>query len=144
MFLSSCENSKYTRINRISQRFWFSGICFSLISSVSALVRLRAQGRRLALSRSVNSTSNTLSDAEKNTGSEADRRAQGQAMLKERAVTLSQIVQDSMDFWIPANNLGYSNLNDGVIGALGVMTSYMALQQQWLKVNAAAPGPKSA
>lgn len=40
-----------------------------------------------------------------------------------------------MDFWIPATNLGFADLNDGVIGALGAATSYMALQQQWIKVN---------
>ena len=37
----------------------------------------------------------------------------------ERATLVSQIVQDSMDFWLPANNLGITSLNDGVIGALG-------------------------
>ena len=26
---------------------------------------------------------------------------------------------DSCDIWIPANNLGYTHLNDGVIGLLG-------------------------
>ncbi len=39
--------------------------------------------------------------------------------FRERQLIISQIVQDSMDFWIPANNLGFSHLNDGVIGALG-------------------------
>lgn len=36
-----------------------------------------------------------------------------------RRLLVSQVVQDSMDFWLPANNLGITTLNDGVIGALG-------------------------
>lgn len=32
---------------------------------------------------------------------------------------MSQLVTDACDVWIPSNNLGYTNLNDGVIGALG-------------------------
>ena len=48
---------------------------------------------------------------------EADDRVDG--LFRERATLVSQIVQDSMDFWLPATNLGYAQLNDGVIGALG-------------------------
>jgi len=48
---------------------------------------------------------------------EADDRVEG--LFRERATLVSQIVQDSMDFWLPATNLGYAQLNDGVIGALG-------------------------
>lgn len=40
-------------------------------------------------------------------------------LYSERATLVSQVVQDSMDFWLPANNLGITTLNDGVIGALG-------------------------
>lgn len=45
----------------------------------------------------------------------------------ERATLVSQIVQDSMDFWLPANNLGITTLNDGVIGALGQVDSVVQL-----------------
>lgn len=65
--------SKFARINTISQRFWFSGIVLSLISSSASMIRLRAEGRRLALSRT----------AEKGGPDDQEaRRAQGRAMLK--------------------------------------------------------------
>lgn len=32
---------------------------------------------------------------------------------------MSQLVTDAFDIWIPANNLGYTNFNDGVIGLFG-------------------------
>lgn len=37
----------------------------------------------------------------------------------QRQTLMSQLVTDACDVWIPSNNLGYTNLNDGVIGALG-------------------------
>jgi hypothetical protein len=32
---------------------------------------------------------------------------------------MSQLITDAFDFWIPSNFLGYSNLNEGVVGFLG-------------------------
>lgn len=46
---------------------------------------------------------------------------------------MSQLVTDAFDIWIPANTLGYTHLNDGVVGAAGAITSYMALQKAWRK-----------
>jgi peroxin-11B len=91
------------------------------------MVRLRAEGRRLALTR----------NAEKGGPEDLEaRRAQGRALLKcvfllsclwagadergrERATLVSQLTLDCLDFWIPATNLGYASLNDGAIGAIG-------------------------
>ncbi len=70
---------------------------------------------------------------------EVDRREKGRAMLlyvsllhmilqfpagtdrrlSQRQQLLSQLIMDSCDVWIPATNVGYANLNDGVLGALG-------------------------
>lgn len=30
-----------------------------------------------------------------------------------------QLLIDSLDVWIPASGLGYSNMNDGVLGIFG-------------------------
>ncbi|KAJ9094956.1 hypothetical protein QFC21_005748 [Naganishia friedmannii] len=120
------QADKFARINTISQRFWLSGIVLSLVSSSASMVRLRAEGRRLALTRS----------AEKGGPDDQEvRKAEGRALLKQRATLVSQLTLDCLDFWIPATNLGYAHLNDGAIGAIGVVTSYIGLQQQWIKIN---------
>ncbi len=64
------------RINKISQRFWVSGISLSLISSISSLIRLRAEGRRLALSHGA------AGEKEGPAGTDVERRETGRAMLK--------------------------------------------------------------
>lgn len=75
--------SRFAKISKVSQRFWLSGICFSLLSSVSALARLRAEGRRLALSRSVEGYDLGVGSSEKGgPQAEDERKARGMAMLK--------------------------------------------------------------
>lgn len=39
--------------------------------------------------------------------------------LSDRVAARYQFVQDLLDVWIPASNLGYVELNDGVIGICG-------------------------
>jgi peroxin-11B len=70
--------SKHSRINKISQRFWMYGIISSLVSSVASLVRLRAEGRRLALSRSISSSSEKGGPEG---GDEGQRREEGKRLL---------------------------------------------------------------
>ncbi len=122
------DKDKMAKIGRISQKAWFYGIVFSLISSTASLVNLRAQSRRFALQADV-----SRADEKDAAAAEADRRKQGRALLTQRQTIISQLVTDVFDFWIPANNLGYTNLNDGVVGACGAITSYIALQKAWAK-----------
>jgi peroxin-11B len=53
--------------------------------------------------------------------------------VRERQAIISQIVQDSMDWWIPATNLGFTNLNDGVLGALGLVQSCYTWDFEWIR-----------
>ncbi|GHJ83635.1 hypothetical protein NliqN6_0037 [Naganishia liquefaciens] len=122
---------KFARISTISQRFWLGGILLSLLSSSASMFRLRTEGRRLALSRTAEKSGPEDQEA---------RRAEGRALLKERASLISQLTLDCLDVWIPATNLGYAHLNDGAIGAIGVVTSYIGLQQQWIKVHGLPAG----
>ena len=64
-----------------------------------------------------------------------------------------QFIIDILDFWIPATNLGYFNVNDGVLGIFGcvsvlnraklgnlqfdcsIISSLLALRNHWLAVN---------
>jgi hypothetical protein len=58
--------SQMSRINKLSQRFWLSGVSLSLVSSIAALVQLRAEGRRLRLA----------------VGAGEDQREKGRALLR--------------------------------------------------------------
>jgi len=116
---------------------WFNGIALSLVSSSASLVKLRADGRRFALSNDMaRRETGSEKSSEERVRDEEERREKGRALLayvafshlprhvdgcgtRQRQTLLSQLVMDSCDIWIPATNLGYTKLNDGVLGFLG-------------------------
>ena len=55
------------------------------------------------------------------------------AACSQRAQLGSQMLLDGLDLFIPANNLGLVTLDDRKVGAIGVVTSWMALKQIWAK-----------
>ncbi|GAA5937310.1 Pex11p [Sporobolomyces koalae] len=112
---------KYATINRRAAKLWFTGISFSLISSVYKLVGLR---KRQALA------SRPLGDAEK----ELDRKVQVRQIRTQIEAVRTQLVQDSLDILLPAGTLGYHHLDDGILGIVGVITSLMGLRTQVGKV----------
>ncbi|WVQ82387.1 hypothetical protein IAT38_004515 [Cryptococcus sp. DSM 104549] len=126
------------RFQRYMYRSWFTGILLSLLSSSASLVKLRADSRRFALGAEIaKRESGDEKSAEDSAREATERRERGRALLAQRQSILSQLVSDSFDIWIPATALGYANLSEGALGALGATTSYMGLQTQWRKHAAA-------
>ncbi|ORX36698.1 peroxisomal biogenesis factor 11 [Kockovaella imperatae] len=133
------DKEKIARLQRISYKCWLTGIFLSLVSTVASLAKLRADGKRFALSNKIARREAATSEKtpEEKARDEEERRQKGRALLAQRQTLLSQLVMDSCDIWIPATNLGYTSLNDGVLGILGATTSYMSLQTLWAKHKAA-------
>ncbi|KAG8724892.1 Peroxisomal membrane protein PMP27 [Ceratobasidium sp. 395] len=111
------------KVNKASQRFWLSGILFSIVHGLVKVARLANEAKRLR------------SMSEKGVGADADRMSRAQALDIDRLNTRWQLIQDSFDFFLPASNLGLVGINDGVAGIIGVITSVMALQIQWKAVG---------
>ncbi|KAH8120415.1 peroxisomal biogenesis factor 11 [Phellopilus nigrolimitatus] len=121
----SKENSQ--KVNRKSNRFWVLGIVFSICHGLIKAGRLANEAKEL----------NSPKWGEKTIGNEAELAVKLSAVEKERSSVRYQFIIDLLDVWIPATNLGYANLNDGVLGIFGVITSLMALRTQWANVNKA-------
>ena len=68
-------------IQRISQRCWLIGILLSIGSSASSLVKLRADGRRFALTQAAARKENTEKSPEEKVRAEEERREKGRALL---------------------------------------------------------------
>ncbi|WVQ99336.1 hypothetical protein IAU59_006469 [Kwoniella sp. CBS 9459] len=132
------DKEQLARFQRLTFKCWLAGIICSLISSSSSLVKLRADSRRFALSADIaRRESKEGKGPDQVAREESERRERGRALLAQRQSILSQLIIDSCDVWIPATGLGYANVNDGALGALGAITSYMSLQTQWRKHAAA-------
>ncbi|KAI5475217.1 peroxisomal biogenesis factor 11 [Pseudohyphozyma bogoriensis] len=108
------------KVNRRAAQFWFSGILFSLLSSVYKLNQLGA--REKSLRKSVASEK------------ESERKAGLKTVQTQQAATRYQLVQDGLDVLLPSGTLGYHHLDDGVLGVVGFVTSLMGLRTQTQKV----------
>ncbi|KAK0456448.1 peroxisomal biogenesis factor 11 [Armillaria borealis] len=118
------------KIQRLSNRFWFTGIVFGLLNGIIKMLRIHKELSALKKVKSV---------GEKDLGTEADYSTKATALKASRAATLHQLTLDSLDIWIPATGLGLTNLNDGVLGIFGLITSLMAARKHWNSVNGKKP-----
>jgi peroxin-11B len=86
---------KLAQITKISQRCWLAGISLSLASSTAGLVKLMGEG-----------------------GVRGEKEKE-KAVAVQQATLSTQIVQDSLDFFLPASGLGLVNLSEGTLGGIG-------------------------
>lgn len=56
-------------------------------------------------------------------------------LFREKHATCYQLTQDMVDMLIPLGGLKLLNLDEGVIGLAGMITSAMAMKTQWNKTN---------
>ncbi|KAF8581638.1 peroxisomal biogenesis factor 11 [Ramaria rubella] len=112
-------------VNKTSLRFWLAGILFSIMNGVFKAGRLANEAKLL---RHPSSEKTSLGD-------DATKRARLGVVATERASTQYQLMIDTLDVWLPATALGLVNVNDGVAGILGFISSVMALKSQWSAVT---------
>ncbi|KAI0068401.1 peroxisomal biogenesis factor 11 [Artomyces pyxidatus] len=111
------------KVTKTANRFWLAGILFSLAHAVFKAGRLTKEATQLRQL------------GEKDLGGENARDARLRAIEVLRSGTRRQFLIDIFDLWIPAAGLGLVDLNDGVLGIFGFITSVIALQTQWAAVN---------
>ncbi|KAF8329148.1 peroxisomal biogenesis factor 11 [Cantharellus anzutake] len=111
------------KVNKTSQRFWLSGILFSILCGLAKTGRLASEIQ--SLDQSPHSSAKGADDAE--------RKVQIRALQAARASARYQLVQDSLDIWLPVTSLELAKLNEGTLGLIGTITSLMALRVNWAK-----------
>ncbi|KIM85398.1 hypothetical protein PILCRDRAFT_360634 [Piloderma croceum F 1598] len=108
------------RLEKISNRFWLAGILFNLAHALLKAARLANEVKKLRSPR-----------GGERKGDDAERNAKYHSLQTARAALRYQFVIDSLDVWLPATNLGFVHLDDGILGFTGTVTSLMALRTQW-------------
>ncbi|CAG8453776.1 1015_t:CDS:2 [Paraglomus occultum] len=109
-----------------SMRFWMAGLIFSILSSLYKLYGISLRYKNLRAS---------LKGSEKGVGDPDDIKSRCKDIEKEREPVVRQLVQDSLDLILPMKSLKYIDLDDGLVGLAGFITSIMGVQTQWRKVN---------
>ncbi|CCM00894.1 uncharacterized protein FIBRA_02940 [Fibroporia radiculosa] len=131
------------KVGKNANRFWLAGILFSIAHGLFKAGRIANEVSKLR--------SGHLTDK----GENVDREVKRNALRVAREATRQQFTIDILDLWIPASNLGLTNLNDGVLGIFGLVssvsgpsteklseryvssliTSLIAFRQQWIAVT---------
>ncbi|GAA5902830.1 hypothetical protein JCM6882_009137 [Rhodosporidiobolus microsporus] len=108
-------------LSQRAARLWFTGIAFSIVSSVYRLVDLRRR-EQLAVK------------AARTGEKDGEGKAELKAVRTQQSAVRFQLTQDALDILIPAGTLGYHSLDDGALGLIGTVTSFMGLRSQVQKV----------
>jgi len=111
------------KVSKMSNRFWLTGIVFSIAHGIIKSSRLSKEAKA--------AKGGSAAWAEKDVGVIAEREAKARTIAIAKAANRQQLVQDVLDGCIPGTSLGFLNLNEGVLGIVGFITSVMALRKQW-------------
>ncbi|EEP76351.1 hypothetical protein UREG_01200 [Uncinocarpus reesii 1704] len=93
---------------------WMAGLVCSAVAGVYSMWRLRE------LEKSVNKQ-------------DGEGALEGKKIERERAAVTIQLVSDVCDLTIPTSSLGYVNLDDGIVGIAGTVSSLIGAWSAWKK-----------
>ncbi|KDQ63612.1 hypothetical protein JAAARDRAFT_118980 [Jaapia argillacea MUCL 33604] len=114
------------KVNKTANRFWLAGILLNITHGLLKAGRLANEAKKLR---------SGPAWSEKDVGAEADLELKYRSLEVARAATRHQFVIDVLDVWLPATSLGLVNINEGVLGIFGLVTSIMGFRSQWIAVN---------
>ncbi|KAJ7235883.1 peroxisomal biogenesis factor 11 [Mycena haematopus] len=123
--LITVRQETYVKLAMLALRSWLAAIIFSILNSVIKTARL---GREMRLLKAEKYD-------EKDSGLQADRKTKLRALAVIRAEVRYQLIIDILDLWNPATTLGFTHVNDGVIGVFGMISALMGLKKQWSAVG---------
>ncbi|KAG0005069.1 Peroxisomal membrane protein PMP27 [Entomortierella chlamydospora] len=127
VFLDGAGAYKFQNIKRyieLSNKFWLSGIIFSFLGGLykTRHIQIRRETASRGLKHHVESE-------------KLSAHAEVKAIEREQHEVNKQLLQDALDMLIPSTSLGYVDLDDGLVGLIGTVTSIMGAQAHWAKVN---------
>ncbi|MCJ1294129.1 Peroxisomal membrane protein PMP27 [Xylographa carneopallida] len=102
------------RLQREAYRAWFTGLMFNAVSSLYILWQLRQREQSI----------------DKKDGESV---VESKKIQRERNSTNLQLISDLCDLTIPSAALGYANLDDGIVGLAGTLSSLIGIWSAWKK-----------
>ncbi|ODM17501.1 hypothetical protein SI65_07176 [Aspergillus cristatus] len=102
------------KLQENSYRCWMAGLIFSAVSSVYSLWRLQEKEKKVDRK-------------------EGEGVVEAKKIEKERSTARTQLVSDVCDLAAPVSALKYMDLDDGIVGICGTISSLIGLQSQWRK-----------
>jgi len=108
------KDPKAKSVQATAYKFWFTGLVASALAGVYNTYRLRER------SQAVNEK-------------DAEDKVEKVKLAKQQRVVNIQLVSDLCDLAVPSTMLGYTNLDEGLIGLAGTTSSLLGLYGAWQK-----------
>ncbi|CAO3667559.1 unnamed protein product [Rhizopus stolonifer] len=123
--------SNIKQITEFGQKCWLAALIASLLSGLYKSKQLNIRERMLEKTRKAIVNSEKGSDTQI-----TELKVQEKTLAKDKYNTRYQIVQDAVDAIIPLAGLSYLKADEGIVGLAGMVTSSLAMNSQWKKLNA--------
>lgn len=107
------------RLQQEAYRAWMFGLASNIIAGVYTLYTLQVASRKL--------------EASKSESLDAEKAVEVKKSAKDRQTAQLQLISDLCDFTVPSSALGYLNLDDGIVGLAGTVSSLIGLYGAWAK-----------
>ncbi|PNS15116.1 Peroxisomal bioproteinsis factor 11 [Sphaceloma murrayae] len=104
-------------MQRQAYQFWALGLAASVVSGVYSLYKIQTENKSVI----------------ENQGTDAEKKVEGKKVLRDRTAATQQLVSDLCDLTVPSSALGWADLDDGIVGLAGTVSSLIALNTQWKK-----------
>jgi len=102
------------RLQQEAYRAWFAGLMCNAVAGFYTLYQLRQRE----------------SVIDKNDGEGV---VESKKIIRERNTTNIQLISDLCDLCVPSSALGYVNLDDGIVGLAGTVSSLIGVYATWKK-----------
>ncbi|MCJ1242047.1 Peroxisomal membrane protein PMP27 [Varicellaria rhodocarpa] len=102
------------RLQREAYKAWLTGLTFNVVAGFYTLWQLRQREQKI--------------DKKDGEGVVESKKLQ-----RDRTSTNQQLISDLCDMTIPGSALGYVNLDDGIVGLAGSVSSLIAVWNTWKK-----------
>lgn len=128
--------SSGARLQKEAYRAWFTGLACNIVAGVYTLYNLqllakkqREAGGDAEKAVEVKRVERYVVGARRSVVDRADTCVTS----REQAATRLQLLSDVCDITVPSSAIGYVNLDDGIVGLAGTVSSLIGLSAAWLK-----------
>ncbi|KAK4970477.1 hypothetical protein LTR28_000082 [Elasticomyces elasticus] len=120
------------RLQREAYKAWMTGLLFNVMGGVYTLYMMTEKSRSMAKDDGEKAV--TAKKFERYAGTKAGAQdALADVVTRESNQAKIQLTSDICDLAIPLSALGYADLDDGIVGLAGTVSSLLGLYTQWTK-----------
>ncbi|KAF2207928.1 hypothetical protein CERZMDRAFT_114895 [Cercospora zeae-maydis SCOH1-5] len=104
------------RLQKEAYRAWFTGLACNIAAGIYTLYNLQQ-----------------IAKQQQQAGADAEKKVEQKTLEKEKAATQLQLLSDVCDITVPGSAIGVVNLDDGIVGLAGTVSSLIGLTAAWAK-----------